>query len=282
MSLFVKINEVKEQLTNSEKKIANYVLANPEKVYNLSTYDLAKFSKTSPSSVVRFCQRMGFNGFQEFKIELVKNTTKLENNEKIVYEDVTVDDSIKEVIDKIALENITSIKKTKKLLDSKEMEKAIKALEKAENIYIFGVGASGIVAMDLQYKLMRINRNAIFYLDSHTQISSSVHISKDDVAIGISYSGETLEVLKSVKKAKEEGATTISITKYGDNPIGNLADIKLYVGNIEKNLRLGAISSRIAQLTVIDMLFVAIARKDFNLVSEHLKKTRMIVDDFKV
>lgn len=282
MSLFVKINEVKDQLTNSEKKIANYVLENPEKVYNLSTYDLARLSETSPSSVVRFCQRMGFNGFQEFKIELVKNTTKLENKEKIVYEDVTVDDSIAEVIDKIAIENITSIKKTKKLLDSKEMEKAIKALEKAENVYIFGVGASGIVAMDLQYKLMRINRNAIFYLDSHTQMSSAVHISKDDVAIGISYSGETLEVLKSVKKAKEEDATIISITKYGDNPISNLADIKLYVGNIEKNLRLGAISSRIAQLTVIDMLFVAIARKDFDLVSEHLKNTRMIVDDFKV
>lgn len=282
MGLFVKINEVKNQLTKSERKIANYVLSNPEKVYNLSTYDLAKFSNTSPSSVVRFCQRIGFNGFQEFKIELIKHTADLENNKKIVYEDVTVDDTIEEVMDKITLENISSIEKTKKLLDSEEMEKAIEALEKAENIYIFGVGASGIVAMDFQYKLMRINRNAIFYLDSHTQMASAVHISKKDIAVGISYSGETLEVLKSMAKAKEEGATTISITKYGKNPISNLSDIRLFVGNIEKNLRLGAISSRIAQLTVIDMLFVGIARKDFSLVSEHLKKTRMIVDDFKV
>lgn len=282
MSLFIKINEVKDQLTKSEGKIANYVLSNPEKVYNLSTYDLAKFSGTSPSSVVRFCQRIGFNGFQEFKIELIKNTADLENNKKIVYEDVTVDDTIEEVMNKITLENITSIEKTQKLLDSREMERAIKALERAENIYIFGVGASGIVAMDFQYKLMRINRNAIFYLDSHTQMASAVHISKDDIAIGISYSGETLEVLKSMAKAKEEGATTISITKYGENPVSNVSDIKLFVGNIEKNLRLGAISSRIAQLTVVDMLFVGIARKDFNLVSEHLRKTRMIVDDFKV
>lgn len=282
MSLFIKINEVKDQLTKSEGKIANYVLSNPEKVYNLSTYDLAKFSGTSPSSVVRFCQRIGFNGFQEFKIELIKNTADLENNKKIVYEDVTVDDTIEEVMNKITLENMTSIEKTQKLLDSREMERAIKALERAENIYIFGVGASGIVAMDFQYKLMRINRNAIFYLDSHTQMASAVHISKDDIAIGISYSGETLEVLKSMAKAKEEGATTISITKYGENPVSNVSDIKLFVGNIEKNLRLGAISSRIAQLTVVDMLFVGIARKDFNLVSEHLRKTRMIVDDFKV
>src|SRR5699024_6325330 len=139
MSLFVKINEVKNQLTNSERKIANYVLSNPEKVYNLSTYDLAKFSGTSPSSVVRFCQRIGFNGFQEFKIELIKNTADLENNKKIVYEDVTVDDTIEEVMNKITLENITSIEKTKKLLDRRELERAIKALERAENIYIFGV-----------------------------------------------------------------------------------------------------------------------------------------------
>jgi len=282
MSLFVKINEVKNQLTNSERKIANYVLSYPEKVYNLSTYDLAKYSETSPSSVVRFCQRMGFNGFQEFKVELIKNTADLENNKNIVYEDVTIDDTIEEVMDKIALENITSIEKTKKLLDGKEMERAIKALEEAENIYIFGMGASGIVAMDFQYKLMRINRNAIFYLDGHTQMASAVHISKDDIAVGISYSGRTLEVLKSMSKAKEEGADTISITKFGENPISNISDIRLFVGNIEKNLRLGAISSRIAQLTVIDMLFVGIAREDFNLVSEHLKKTRMIVDDFKV
>ncbi|WP_416198241.1 MAG: Transcriptional regulator, RpiR family [Sporanaerobacter sp.] len=282
MSVVLKINEMKDQLTNSEQKIANCILDNSHKVYNMSIHELANSCNTSSSSIVRFCRKMGFDGFKEFKIELAKDVADSEKNKDIVYEDVSVDDSIQAVINKISSGNIKSIENTLELLDSYEVEKAINALDKANNIYLYGIGASGLVAMDFQYKLMRINRNAFMYLDSHTQLSTSVNIQKDDVAVGISHSGKTLEIFKAMDMANMKGATTISITKYGDNPVSNVSDIKLYVGGIEQNLRVGAIASRIAQLTVVDILFVGLARKNFEVVSDHLKGTKEIVEEFKI
>lgn len=282
MSVVLKINEMKDQLTNSEQKIANCILDNSHKVYNMSIHELANLCNTSSSSIVRFCRKMGFDGFKEFKIELAKDVADSEKNKDIVYEDVSVDDSIQAVINKISSGNIKSIENTLELLDSYEVEKAINALDKANNIYLYGIGASGLVAMDFQYKLMRINRNAFMYLDSHTQLSTSVNIQKDDVAVGISHSGKTLEIFKAMDMANMKGATTISITKYGDNPVSNVSDIKLYVGGIEQNLRVGAIASRIAQLTVVDILFVGLARKNFKVVSDHLKGTKEIVEEFKI
>lgn len=282
MGVVLKINEIKDQLTNSEQKIASCILDNSHKVYNMSIHELADWCSTSSSSIVRFCRKMGFDGFKEFKIELAKDVADSEKSKDIVYEDVSVDDSIQAVINKISSGNIKSIENTLELLDSYEVEKAINALDKANNVYLYGIGASGLVAMDFQYKLMRINRNAFMYLDSHTQLSTSVNIQKDDVAVAISHSGKTLEVFKAIDMANMKGATTISITKYGDNPVSNVSDIKLYVGGIEQNLRVGAIASRIAQLTVVDILFVGLARKNFKVVSDYLKGTKEIVEDFKI
>ncbi|MCR2045208.1 MurR/RpiR family transcriptional regulator [Anaerosalibacter massiliensis] len=282
MSLFLKMNEVRDQLTNSEQKIVGCILDNNEEVYNLSIQELAKKCNTSPSSVVRFCQKMGFEGFQDFKIELAKEKSDLNKNHSIVYEDVRVDDTIDDIVGKISAGNIKSIENTVELLDRSEVEKAVRVLNNANNILLYGVGASGLVAMDFQYKLMRINRNAFCYLDSHTQLSTAVNIQENDVAVGISHSGKTLEVFKAIEMANKKGAKTISITRYGDNPLSSISNIKLWSGGKEKNLRVGAIASRIAQLTVVDILFVGLAQKDFNTVSEYLKGTRMMVDDFKI
>lgn len=282
MSLFLKMNEVKDQLTNSEQKIVSCVLDNNEEVCKSSIQEFAKRCNTSPSSIVRFCKKIGFEGFQEFKIELAKGIPTLKKSQNIVYEDVRVDDTIRNIVEKISAGNIKSIENTIDLLDYDEVEKAVEALSNANNIFLYGVGASGIVAMDFQYKLMRINRNAFMYLDSHTQLSSSVNIQENDIAVGISHSGETLEIFKAIEMANKKGATTISISKYGNNSLSNISNISLCTGGIEKNLRVGAIASRIAQLTVVDILFVGLAQKDFDLVSEYLKGTRMIVDDFKI
>lgn len=282
MSLFLKMNEVKDQLTNSEQKIVSCVLDNNEEICKSSIQEFAKRCNTSPSSIVRFCKKIGFEGFQEFKIELAKGIPTLKKSQNIVYEDVRVDDTIRNIVEKISAGNIKSIENTIDLLDYDEVEKAVEALSNANNIFLYGVGASGIVAMDFQYKLMRINRNAFMYLDSHTQLSSSVNIQENDIAVGISHSGETLEIFKAIEMANKKGATTISISKYGNNSLSNISNISLCTGGIEKNLRVGAIASRIAQLTVVDILFVGLAQKDFDLVSEYLKGTRMIVDDFKI
>ncbi|MBB6217362.1 DNA-binding MurR/RpiR family transcriptional regulator [Anaerosolibacter carboniphilus] len=282
MSTILKIKERKEEYTQSEVKLANYILEHTHDIYNLSVQSLADLSQTSPASVVRFCQKIGYEGFQEFKIALVKDISQSQNNDEIIYEDITIHDSVREIMQKISQENTIAIENTLKLMDETEIERAIEAIANGRDIYIYGVGASGLVAMDFQYKLMRIKKKVSMYLDSHTQLASSVHIGKEDVAIGISYSGKTLETYKAMEMARKKGAITIAITKYGKNPLSEIADINIQVAGMENNIRVGAIASRIAQLTAIDVLFVGVAKKDFALVSEYIQNTRKIVEDLKL
>lgn len=277
------MREIFDELTASEKKIANYIFNNSESASKLSTGELAELSGTSAASITRFARKLGFDGFQELKIDIAKSVAvNMSNGDESVYEAVSINDSTREIIQKIALGNINAIEETISVLDEESISQAIKAVSKAEKIYIYGVGASGLVGLDLQYKLMRINKQANMFLDSHSQLASAIYIKKNDVAIGISHSGRTLEVYKALEAAKKQGATTISITKYGKQPVSDVADINLYTASVEKNLRTGAIASRIAQLTVVDIVFIGVARNNFGEITKYLQRTREIVEDLKL
>lgn len=282
MSSIVRIENLMETFTPSEKKLANYIIDNLDTISNLSTSELATYAGTSPSSVIRFSRKLGYDGFGELKISIAKDVALNNQNEENVYEAVTVNDSINETINKIARQNINAIEDTIKLIDEASISNAIEAMRNAKHIYLFGSGASALVAKDLQYKLVRINIPVSMYMDSHTQLASAANIKDNEVAIGISHSGKTLETYKALEMAKETGAKTISITKYGNNPISNICDINIFTTGVEKGLRAGAIASRIAQLTIIDILYIGIAKENFNTISKKLKKSRDIVEAFKI
>jgi len=282
LSCILKIREIYEELTPAEKKLANYVLENGDQVVSLAASDFAELCDTSPASVIRFVKKLGFEGLQDFKIDIAKGLALKLNNQENVYEAVTVHDSTRDIITKIARGNIKAIEDTVGVLDEESVSEAIKALIEANHINIYGVGASGLVAQDLQYKLMRISKSVSMYMDSHTQLTSSIHMKKGDVAIGISHSGRTLEVYKALEKSKLRGAKTISITKYGNSPISEIADIKLYTASVEKHLRTGAIASRIAQLTVIDIIFIGVARNNYTEIAKFIQDTRDMVEDLKI
>ncbi len=282
MSCILKIREIFEELTPAEKKLASYVLEHGDQVVSLAASDFAELCETSPASVIRFVKKLGFEGLQDFKIDIVKALALKLNNQENVYEAVTIHDSTMDIVNKIARGNIKAIEDTIGVLDEESVSEAIKALIEANHINIYGVGASGLVAQDLQYKLMRISKSVSMYMDSHTQLSSSIHMKKGDVAIGISHSGRTLEVYKSLERSKQRGATTISITKYGNSPVSEIADIKLYTASVEKHLRTGAIASRIAQLTVVDIIFIGVARNNYSDISKFIQDTRDMVEDLKI
>jgi DNA-binding MurR/RpiR family transcriptional regulator len=282
LSCILKIREVYQELTPTEQKIANYVMEHGDDVSVLSAAELAELVDTSPPSIVRFARKLGYAGFQEMKLSLAKDAVLQDKQQDKVYEAVSIHDSTKEIIHKIGKENVNAIEETMSVLDEEAISKAINAMIKANHINIYGVGASGLVGMDLQYKLMRINKKSSMYMDSHTQLASAIHMGKGDVAVGISHSGRTLETYKAIETAKERGATTISITKYGKNPLSDLAEINLFTASVEKTLRTGAIASRIAQLTIVDILFVGIAQNNFNEISKYIQMTREIVGDFKI
>lgn len=273
------IKELQITFKPSEAKIAKYILDNAHVVTELSINELAKACDTSEASIVRFCRTIGLKGFQELKIKIAvslsKQTKKLDGG-------ITDDDDVANVIQKIANFNKQAIDNTISLLDVKSIIKAVDALSNANKIDFYGVAASGTVAYDAMLKFSRINIPCTAYQDTHLQLTSAVNLKKGDVACGISYSGATKEIVEAIQVAKEAGATTISLTKYGQSPLVKTADINLFVSSEEAMFRSGAMASRIAQLTVIDILFILVARKKYNEVVKYLENTSEILSMRKI
>ena len=214
------------------------------------------------------------------KLQLSLNLQSDDNSD---FEYLHSDLSTKNIIRGVKSSIDSIMNQTIGLLKEEELEKAIELLNKAKNVYIFSVGSSSLVGMDFYYKLSRINVRCIAHSDTHLQMTASALMEEGDVAIAISYSGETKEVLKCVYNAKNYGIPVISITRASiNNTLADMSDIVLRVPFVEKSLREGAMSSRISQLAVIDMLFLGMARNNLKGIEEKLRVTRSAVEEFKV
>ncbi|SHI12095.1 MurR/RpiR family transcriptional regulator [Clostridium intestinale] len=278
MGFHVRMKQYSEDFTQSEQKISEYILKNQEEVVNLSAQELGEKTGTSPASIVRFSRKLGFSGFGELKIEIAKTTNSEEEELDTI---ISPKDSVSDIAEKVVNRAVTSLKETYSLINTTNLEEAINLMREANTIYLFGIGASSLVAMDLMYKLVRINKRVIFNIDSHLQLAAAVHITNKDVAIGISYSGKTREVNEGVIRAKEKGAKVISITNCNKNPLSSISDISLNIPNEERQLRFGAISSRMDQLALIDILFLGVAIGNFDKIEDMLMETKEIVKKLK-
>lgn len=278
MGFHVRMKQYSEDFTQSEQKISEYILKNQEEVVNLSAQELGEKTGTSPASIVRFSRKLGFSGFGELKIEIAKTTNSEEEELDTI---ISPKDSVSDITEKVINRAVTSLKETYSLINIKDLEESINLMREAETIYLFGIGASSLVAMDLMYKLVRINKRVIFNIDSHLQLAAVVHITNKDVAIGISYSGKTREVNEGIIRAKEKGAKVISITNCNKNPLSSISDISLNIPNEERQLRFGAISSRMDQLALIDILFLGVAIGNFDKIEDMLMETKEIVKKLK-
>lgn len=280
MSCILRMNNIYNELTEVDKKIADYINENKDLVSKLSVSELAEKSNVSSASIVRFSRKLGYSGFGELKIEVAKDVISKSKDYSYVEKDG--DMSVNNVVSKITNKTIESITQTTELNELSKIEEAISGIVNSGTVYVFGVGGSALIAMDLQQKLLRINKPTVASIDTHTQLMVSSNLSSNDVAIAISYSGKSREVIKSIENAKDRGAKCISITKYGDNDLNKMCDINLFVPNIENNLREGAISSRIAMLTLIDIIYISIVQSDFNDAKSKFEASRMSVDYFKI
>ncbi|SFC90791.1 MurR/RpiR family transcriptional regulator [Clostridium uliginosum] len=268
-----------ESLTSSEQVIADYVLKIDKEILSMSSREIANKTGTSPATVVRFSNKLGFKNFNEFKL---KFTIDCNEKQSKPFEFINQGLTTEGIVGGIKEAYSNSLNKTISLVDVKKLDKAIELLKNANNIYIYGLGSSALVAMDLYYKLIRINKRVICHNDSHLQMTFSAVMEKGDVALAISYSGETKEVLKSVKNGKKLGVPIIAITRKAiDNTLASIADITLYIPAIEKDLREGAMSSRISQLTIVDMLYIGMVKDDITATEEKLIRTRKVIEEFK-
>ena len=260
-NILIKIREVKDSLTPVEKKIANFILTNPNEIPEMSIKMLSKQSKASEASVLRFCKTIGYKGFREFIVGITSAlaTNSGDDKEKNTFTDLQPGDSQPIIIQKVANTNIQSIEDTISVLDITEVKKAVKSIQKARRLYFFGLGASNLVCADAVHKFLRINMACFTWEDSHQQLAMATLLTKDDVVVLVSNSGNTREIVDILDIAKRQKAKVIAITRYSLSKLAQNADIVLNTSTPETLIRSGAMGSRIAMLTIIDILFSCVA-----------------------
>jgi len=255
----------------AERKVVDAVLSNPSRAVHLTITELALEAGVSDATVVKFCKRLGCRGFQEFKILLAQDVAV---KTQPIYGAIELDDDVETIRDKIFQASITALQDTWQVLDPKTLQTAVQILSSAGEIHFYGIWASGNVAVDAAQKFSRIGLRANAFVDYHAQITRASLLKPGDVAVGISYSGETWEIVDALQTARSAGAATIAITNYPSSPVAGAADHVLLISSQESILRGGAISSRIAQLSVIDTLFIAVALVDYGRSMQAVERTK--------
>ncbi|MEN2983624.1 MAG: MurR/RpiR family transcriptional regulator [Dictyoglomaceae bacterium] len=265
------IKEKKIHLRASEEKVANYILTHWQEVLHLPITEFAERVGVSEATIVRMCKKMGFRGFQELKITLAMEKIQ---PIKTVHQAVQEGDDLETILKKVFSANIRAMEATINVLSIKELDRAINAILSARQIQIYGVGGSGPVALDAQHKFMKTGIPTVAYIDSHMQAMSASILEPNDVVIGISASGSSKDIIDALALAKKRGATTIGITHYAKTPMDKVLDIKLSVSSEETFYRTESTSARIAQLSIIDALYIGVALRRLDKTFENLKLTR--------
>lgn len=255
-AFYSRIQEKLESLSKMERKTAECMAENQDKLIYASITELAELAGTSEATVTRVCTKLGYSGFQALKVSVAR---ELVSQQEKIHEDLKADSPPEMIIDKIFSSAIHTLTMTCKALDGKAVAGSIDALCRARRIVVIGNGNSGAIALDAQHKFLRIGLNVSAYTDDHMQMIAVVSMTKDDVLIAISHSGSSRDVAEAMQVAKENGATVISITNNGISPVSKLADIRLYTYSQETKYRTYAISSRMAELTIIDTLYTGVS-----------------------
>lgn len=251
-----RIRSVYSTLAPAERKVADFIFANHKQVIYMSVTQLAEGVGVGDSTVIRFCQNAGFRGYQELKLVLAKDLVEPSED---LSEGITAADSLQTMARKIGAASKSALEDTMKMLDLRELERAITVLSKARKIEFYGVGASALTALDAKYRFIRLGLMCDAVSDSHIQMMSAAVLDDRDVVVGISFSGSTKDVVEVVAKAKERGATAICVTAYSRSPLAKEADIKLITASIETPLGSGSLRSKIAQLHILDLLYTGVA-----------------------
>lgn len=268
----LRLNELMHSLTPKEQQVASFIIEYPAEVINMSIDELASACGTSTSSVVRLCKSANYSGYKEL-CRVLSTDLVLNQSETITYNDIRPGDSTESIINNVCMSNIKSIENTMSLINLQDLEQAINVIQKAKRVDFYGIGTSGNVAMDAYNKFMRINKVSMSSADPHNQILSASSLEKGDVAVLISYTGDTKDILETASIAQKTEATIISITRYSKNPLTERADICLYSSSSEPLVRSGAMGSRIGQLTIIDILYTSIVSHNYDVLKSHLDKT---------
>lgn len=258
------IREHLPELSKTERKVADYVLAEPKKVlyYNLS--ELAEQSGVSQAAIVRFSRRVGMNGFRDFKLRLSHDVYR--NGDERYFPNLELESDMAPSL--VVKGVVGGVQRNMALLESLSdihlLNRCVDLIRRARVIYIFGSGASGLVAQDMYQKLVRIGIPCSAPMDTDLQIIAACNLQEKDAAMIISYSGENPAMVTVSQRVRQNGAKVITLTMESENTLRKSADIALLVPSMERIYRTGAMLSRISQLAVIDMVYTLLLSRDLD------------------
>ena len=270
MNILQKIQKVRANLSKSELKVADVVLADPNACIRSSIASLARLSDVSEPTVNRFCRSLDCSGFPDFKLQVAQS---LAHGTPYVSSNVDTNDTVSEFSSKIFEMTMSSLEDAKNNIDNEALDRAIMALAQAKKIEFYGLGASASVAIDAQHKFFRLNVPCVAYTDIMMQRMSAASLNRGDVVFAISYTGRTKATIESAKIAKESGATVIGLTKEG-SPLAEFCSIVLGVETIEDTEVYTPTVSRLVHLVIVDILATGVTLRRGPEFMEHLKKVK--------
>jgi DNA-binding MurR/RpiR family transcriptional regulator len=250
-----------ETFSAGERQIANTILDDPDTMARLSSIELARKSGRSQSSVVKFCQKLGFSGYQDLRLEITRAAAAARSASiDAVHSTIDTGDDALITAQKLLSSKIKSLQETLDINAPPQVDAARDALNEAARVQLSGVGASSLVARDFAYKLQKLGIPVLFDADSHIQIAHAATLTPRDVLVSLSQSGTSLETLRVAETARQRGATILTVTGLHPNRLAELADIALRTVTDEERVRSSAITSRDAQLILLDMVFLRLVQ----------------------
>jgi RpiR family carbohydrate utilization transcriptional regulator len=259
-----------DRLKNAERRVAECVLSNPLEVFKYTITELAEEAKTSEPTVVRFCRKIGLNGYIELRLNLAHDLPP----SPYIHEPVDTDDTPLQIIEKIMNTNIEALRNLMSSLDNQSFDAVVEVLGDAQRIEFYGVGGSGIVAQDAYHKFFRLGISCIALADPHIQVMSASLLKRGDVAVVISGSGSTKDSVETARTAQEAGASVIGISGRIKSPLNKFCDYYLAVDTQEAAVWLAPICLRIAQVALMDALFVSVAIRKYAQTKEKLERVK--------
>lgn len=273
------IHNLFNSLTETEQKIASYILEFPGRSVNMTVKELASACDTVPSAVNRMCKSIGVDGFAKLKICLASEVSQEDYSKNNI--PFNREDTPETVFNKVFNSGINTIKNTYQMLDFSNVKAMAEKLASAKRIFVFGVGTSSVIAADAAYRLSQLDVQAYAYTDILQMGVMAKNMNDGDVAFGISHSGMTKAVVDTMRCAKQAGATTMSLTSFTKSFLYNESDYSICVYADEKNYPVEAVSARVAHICVIDALILTIASFNYDDYSMHISLRNAALDNIR-
>ncbi len=276
MSSLLRIRQLYPTLAQNDRKLADFLLTNPEQARHLSSQKLAQQTGVSQSAVVKFAQKLGYKGFPALK-QALSEIVAAPEQAVTLHNQILSTDSLKTVGEKLLAEKAAALRATLDINSEQRLTEALDMLRSARRVILTGLGASGLVAKDLAYKLLKIGVMAVSETDMHAQLAAVQALDSRDILLAISFSGERREINLAAEEAQRCGAKVLALTSFTPNSLQQRADHCLYTISEEPAIRSAAISSSTAQYALTDLLFMAMIQQDLESAQDHINHSAALV-----